>query len=228
MNSQQNPDSLLDAIVIEPAQSARAAVIWLHGLGADGNDFAGIVPELRLPAELGVRFVFPHAPVQPVSINGGYAMRSWYDIYEANLVRRVDEQGVRNSAAQVQRLIEREIARGIPADKIVLAGFSQGAAITLFLGLRYPQRLAGLMPLSGYLPLAETLEAEASKAMLDAPIFCAHGSIDNVVPPMLARESVKQLRAMNYAVDFREYPMPHSVCAQEVADISAFLKKVLA
>lgn len=218
---------MLPCIEKEPSAPAQAAVIWLHGLGADGHDFEPIVGELRLPAELPVRFIFPHAPVQPVTINGGYAMRAWYDILEANLGRRVDEAGVRQSAAQVAELIEREVARGIPHNKIVLAGFSQGGAITLFLGLRYPQRLAGLMALSTYLPCPETLATERSAAMRDAPIFMAHGSFDPVVPLALARDTERRMRELDYAPDFREYPMPHSVCGPELQDIRNFLIQTL-
>jgi phospholipase/carboxylesterase len=217
----------LSTVVVEPQQNAKACVIWLHGLGADGHDFEPIVPELRLPDEMGVRFIFPHAPVQPVTINGGYAMRSWYDILEANLSRRVDEQGVRDSAAQIQLLIEQQIADGIPANKIVLAGFSQGGAITLFLGLRLPMRLAGLMALSTYLPIPEKLAGERSDVMRDVPIFYAHGQIDNIVPAMLARQSVQQLQDLNYQVDYREYRMAHSVCPDEIDHISQFLQSVL-
>ena len=217
----------LDCVVVEPKSAATASVIWLHGLGADGHDFEPVVPELRLPATMAVRFIFPHAPVQPVTINGGYEMRSWYDILEANLGRRVDEQGVRDSATKISALIEQEIARGIPANKIVLAGFSQGGAITLFLGLRFAQRLAGLMALSTYLPLAEKLADERTDVMRDTPIFYGHGSIDNIVPMALAKQSVQQLRELDYDVEFREYMMPHSVCAEEIQHISQFLQTVL-
>ncbi|HEX4912290.1 MAG TPA: carboxylesterase [Permianibacter sp.] len=218
---------MLPCIEKEPTQPAVASVIWLHGLGADGHDFEPIVPELKLPADLPIRFVFPHAPVQPVTINGGMAMRAWYDILEANLGRRVDEAGVRESSALVAELIEREIARGIPANKIVLAGFSQGGAITLFLGLRYPERLAGLLALSTYLPCPETLPAERSAAMKDVPIFMAHGSFDPIVPLALAKDTERRLRELEYAPVFHEYPMPHSVCGPEVQDIRNFLIRVL-
>ncbi len=218
---------LLPCVVVEPKTSAQATVIWLHGLGADGHDFEAIVPELRLPADLPVRFVFPHAPVQPVTINGGYRMRAWYDILEAKLDRRVDENGVRASADAVAALIENEVQKGIPHRRIVLAGFSQGGAITLFLGLRYPQRLAGLMALSTYLPVPETLAAERSDAMREAPLFMAHGQYDPIVPLPLGEQTRQQIHALGYRVDFRTYPMPHSVCAQEVQDISNFLQTVL-
>lgn len=219
---------MLSCLELQPTQPAQASVIWLHGLGADGHDFEPLVPELRLPADLPVRFIFPHAPVQPVTINGGMAMRAWYDILEANLGRRVDEAGVRHSAEQIAQLIEREVERGIPHRRIVLAGFSQGGAITLFLGLRYPQRLAGLLALSTYLPCPEMLAAERSVAMRDAPIFLAHGSYDPIVPLALARDSERRLRELDYQPVFREYPMPHSVCGPEVQDIRQFLLQVLA
>lgn len=218
---------MLPCVEKEPSAAAVASVIWLHGLGADGHDFEPIVAELRLPADLPIRFVFPHAPVQPVTINGGMAMRAWYDILEANLGRRVDEAGVRASAEQVAALIEREVERGIPHHRIVLAGFSQGGAITLFLGLRYPQQLAGLMALSTYLPCPETLASERSSAMKNAPLLLAHGSFDPIVPLSLARDTERRLRELDYQPDFREYPMPHSVCGPELQDIRQFLIRVL-
>lgn len=218
---------MLDCIVKEPASEAVASVIWLHGLGADGNDFVPVVPELRLPADLPIRFIFPHAPVQPVTINGGYAMRAWYDILEANLARKVDEAGVKESANAVMELIEREHARGIPYEKIVLAGFSQGGAITLYLGLRYPKALAGLMALSTYIPVPEKLVSERSSAMRNARIFMAHGDYDPIVPLSLAVESRSLLEQLGYQPDFRRYPMPHSVCAEEIGAIREFLINTL-
>jgi len=218
---------VLECIVKEPHLTASASVIWLHGLGADGNDFAPIVPELRLPANLSVRFIFPHAPVQAVTINGGYAMRAWYDILEANLSRRVDEQGVKDSGQAIMELIEREHARGIPYDKILLAGFSQGGAISLYLGLRYPQKLAGIMALSTYIPVPEKLATERSAAMREANIFMAHGDFDPVVPMSLAKDSKALLEQLGYTPEFKNYPMPHSVCPEELADIRTFLIKTL-
>jgi len=222
-----NPD-LLDALEIETGHHPTHAVIWLHGLGADGNDFAPIVPELRLQDAPTIRFVFPHAPVQPVTINGGMAMRSWYDIRNADLAQREDAQGIRQSEQAVQALIRRENRRGIPAANIVLAGFSQGCAVTLHTGLRLEERLAGLVGLSGYLPIADTLETERSQANLDTPIFMAHGTQDPVVPFQRAQASCRQLQALGYAVTWKTYPMPHSVCLDEIHDIAAFLKQVLA
>lgn len=222
------PTDLLDCIEIETAPNPTHAVIWLHGLGADGNDFAPIVPELDLPAGAAVRFVFPNAPVQRVTINNGMAMRSWYDILVMDLVRVEDGRGIRASEAAIRRLIARENARGIPTSKIVLAGFSQGCAMTLHTGLRLPEKLAGMMGLSGYLPLIDTAEAERDGANRDTPIFLAHGQYDPVVPLARAQASLAELQRLGYDVRWHTYPMPHSVCAEEVRDISGFLKEVLA
>jgi phospholipase/carboxylesterase len=221
---------LPQTIEIETAPQPTAAVIWLHGLGADGNDFAPIVPELRLAGAPAIRFVFPHAPMMPVTINNGYVMRAWYDVSFGDLegtTRRADETGVRASQARVNQLIEREIARGVAARHIVIAGFSQGGAIALQTGLRYPQRIAGIMALSTYLPLADRLAAEASAANRDVPIFYTHGTHDPVIPLAMATASHEKLLAAGYAVEWHEYPMQHSVCAEEVAAISAWLVRVL-
>lgn len=221
------PTDLLDCIEIETAPNPTHAVIWLHGLGADGNDFAPIVPELNLPAGIPVRFVFPNAPVQRVTINNGMSMRSWYDILVMDLVRVEDAKGIRASEAAVHKLIARENARGIPTSNIVLAGFSQGSAMTLHTGLRLPEKLAGMMALSGYLPLVDTAEAERNPANDATPIFMAHGQYDPVVSLARAQASLAELQRLGYDVRWRTYPMPHSVCAEEVADISAFLNEVL-
>ena len=218
---------LLERIEIETGASPTAAVIWMHGLGADGHDFEPIVPELGLPAALRVRFIFPHAPVRPVTLNGGMAMRAWYDILELGGVRE-DGEGLRQSQAEVEALIANEAARGIAAGRIVLAGFSQGGAIAFQAGLRHPKRLAGIMALSTYLPLAGTVEAERHAANRDLPIFMAHGTMDPMISIGRAQQSRKMLEALGYPVEWREYPMPHSVCPQEIADISAWLVKVLA
>jgi phospholipase/carboxylesterase len=216
---------LLDAIEIETGKNPTASIIWLHGLGADGNDFAPIVPEIRLP-RLAMRFVFPHAPVQPVTINGGMRMRAWYDITDgAN--RREDERGVRASQVLIETLIGREKQRGTAARRLVLAGFSQGGAIALQTGLRHPERIAGIMALSTYVPVAEELSAEASPANRDVPIFMAHGSYDPVIPLARAEQSRKLLESLGYPVEWREYGMPHSVCPEELADVGAWLVKVL-
>lgn len=220
-------DNLLQCVEIQTGPHPTHSVIWLHGLGADGNDFAPIVPELRLPDSLAVRFVFPHAPVQPVTINGGMAMRSWYDILVPNLVRIEDEKGIRQSEQAVDALIQREVARGIPTEKIVLAGFSQGCAMTLHTGLRAPYKLAGLMGLSGYLPLMDMADKDHHHVNTRTPIFMAHGTFDPVVTLDRAQASHEKLTALGYQVQWHTYPMQHSVCPQEISDISAFLNKVL-
>lgn len=218
---------LLDAIEIETAANPTHAVIWLHGLGADGSDFAPIVPELKLESAPALRFVFPHAPVQPVTINGGMAMRAWYDIRNADLAQREDAQGILASQQSVDALIARENERGIPTKNIVLAGFSQGCAMTLQTGLRYPEALAGLIGLSGYLPLPDSLKTELAPANQATPIFMAHGTQDPVVPLERAQQSHALLQELGYVVEWKTYPMPHSVCLEEIQDISAFLKRVL-
>jgi phospholipase/carboxylesterase len=216
---------VLEAIEIETAKNPAASVIWLHGLGADGNDFAPIIPALRLP-KAPIRFVFPHAPVQPVTINGGMRMRAWYDIKDG-AIRREDEDGVRASQKLIEALIAREKERGTPARRLVLAGFSQGGAIALQTGLRHPERIAGVMALSTYLPIADKFAVEANAANRDAPIFMAHGSYDPVIPLERAQQSRALLQSLGYSVEWREYPMPHSVCPEEVSDISDWLGKAL-
>ena len=218
---------LLDAIEIETGPGPRAAVIWMHGLGADGHDFEPIVPELALPDSLPVRFVFPHAPMRPVTINAGMVMRAWYDVGGQGGTRREDEQGVRASQRAIEALIEREKKRGLTAARIVLAGFSQGGAMALQTGLRHPERLAGLLVLSSFLPLPDSLAAEASPANRDVPIFMAHGTHDPLIPVSRARDSRDRLLALGYRVQWREYPMAHAVCAEEIADLSAWLRRVL-
>lgn len=219
--------ALLDTIQIESAPQPTAAVIWLHGLGASGDDFAAIVPELDLTGCRAIRFVFPHAPVMPVTINNGYAMPAWYDIFTPDLVRREDAAGIAASAKAITALIEAQVAQGITPEHIVLAGFSQGCAMTLHTGLRHPARLAGLMALSGYLPLAGTVAAERHPANADTPIFMAHGTADPVVVLPRAEASCQALEALGYKVQWHTYPMPHSVHPQEIADISRFLQQVL-
>jgi len=214
----------LPTVEMETGASPQAAIIWLHGLGADGHDFEPIVPELGLPASLPVRFVFPHAPLMPVTINGGAVMRAWYDVAGDG---RQDEAGIRAAQARVEALLAREKARGIRAVSIVLAGFSQGGAVALQTGLRYPERLAGILALSTYLPLADKLAAEASPANRAVPILMCHGIQDPVIPLSAATRSRDALRALGYAVEWREYPMPHAVCAEEIADIGRWLRTVL-
>jgi len=216
---------LLDAIEIETGKNPTASVIWLHGLGADGNDFAPIVPELRLP-KAAIRFVFPHAPVRPVTINGGMRMRAWYDITDgAN--RREDERGVRASQVLIEALVGREKERGTKAGRLVLAGFSQGGAIALHTGLRHPERIAGIMALSTYVPVEEKLSAEASTANRDVPIFMGHGSDDPIIPLVRAEQSRNLLKSLGYPAEWHKYAMPHSVCPEELADIGTWLGKVL-
>src|SRR5664279_1262024 len=214
----------LDAIEIETAPNPTASVIILHGLGADGNDFVPVAHELDLKAVGPVRFIFPHAPTRPVTLNNGYVMRAWYDIFglDANQ-RREDDVGLRASQALVEALIAKEKARGVKATRIVLAGFSQGCAMTLMTGLRHDERLAGLVGLSGYLPLAAKAEAEHHAANRDVPIFLAHGTIDPVITIDRARVSRDALVAMGHAVEWHEYAMPHSVCAEEIADLRQWL-----
>src|SRR6476660_5068938 len=209
-------NELLETLEIETAPNPMAAVIWLHGLGADGNDFAPIVPELKLTRTPAIRFIFPHAPTMPVTINNGYVMRAWYDIVGTDLSRREDENGLRKSQAAIEELIAVEKARGVTADRIILAGFSQGCAMTLQTGLRHAEKLAGLLCLSGYLPLHTTVEAERHAANRDTPIFLAHGRADSVIPIDRAEKSRDMLQALGYPVEWHEYMMPHSVCPEEV------------
>jgi phospholipase/carboxylesterase len=215
----------LEAIEIETAPNPRASVIWMHGLGADGSDFAPLAEMMQLP--VAVRYVFPHAPEIPVSINGGYVMRAWYDISDA-AIRREDEDGVRASQQSVEALLAREKSRGIAAGRIVLAGFSQGGAIALQTGLRHAERLAGIMALSTYVPLADRLAAEAGPANRAVPIFMAHGTDDPMIAPARARASRDLLLELGYAVEWNEYRMPHSVAPEEIADIGSWLRRVLA
>jgi phospholipase/carboxylesterase len=219
--------SLLSCIELESGAHPDAAVIWLHGLGADGNDFVQIVEEMQLPPALSIRFVFPHAPVRPVTINGGMPMRAWYDIYAANLSERADMAGVRASQAQVEALIARERARGIAARRIVVAGFSQGGAIALYTGLRHAERLAGIVALSTYLVRPGDLPAEASAANRDVPVFMAHGTVDPVVRLEWGEASRQALVAAGYGVEWHTYGMPHSVVWEEIAAITAFVARVL-
>lgn len=219
---------MLDTIDIETAPQPKASIVVLHGLGADGNDFVPFAQEVDLQAAGPVRWVFPHAPVMPVTINGGYRMRAWYDILAGDLRQRQDEKGLRASLAQLEALIAREKERGVPANRIVLAGFSQGCAMALLTGLRHDERLAGIAGMSGYLPLAETTGQERSDANRLTPIFLAHGTMDPVVPLVAGQMSRDALRALGHDVEWHEYPMPHSVCMEEVRDLNAWLLKVLA
>ncbi len=217
----------IDAVEIETGAKPAGSVIWLHGLGADGHDFEPIVPELVRAGERALRFVFPHAPVRPVTLNGGYRMRAWYDIAALDRRAAEDEAGIRASQEAIAALIRRENERGIPSERIVLAGFSQGGAMSLYAGTRYPQRLAGIMGLSCYLLLAGRLEAERAPANNATPVFLAHGTLDPVVAATLGEEARRLLQAAGYAVEWHAYSMPHSVSPQEVVDIAAWLRRVL-
>jgi len=219
--------SLLETVEIATGDHPEAAVIWMHGLGADGNDFVPIVRELDLSECPAIRFVFPHAETMPVTINNGYVMRAWYDILGMDLVRREDEVGLRKSQQQIEQLIAREIERGIPAERIILAGFSQGCAMTLQTGLRYSKKLAGMLCLSGYLPLADKLPAECSAANRSTPIFMAHGRVDPVVQIARAETSRDFLTSLGYAVEWKDYSMPHSVCEEEIDDIGQVITRWL-
>ena len=216
----------LETVEIEPAGSATGSVIWLHGLGADGHDFEPIVPELRLPAGLNLRFVFPHAPVRPVTINGGAVMRAWFDIISLDRTGRVDTDGILASSSSLAQLVEREHQRGIAKERIVLAGFSQGGAIAALTAVTCAQPLAGLMALSTYVPDASFLQEPSQPSSL--PIFMAHGTFDPVLPEALGQAGRKALTDAGYVVDWHEYPMAHAVCAEEIADIREWLIGVLA
>ena len=220
--------NFLPHVEIESGPNPTASVIWLHGLGADGNDFAAVVPQLQLSGCQAIRFIFPHAPIMPVTINGGYEMPAWYDILGANLLSQQDAVGIKRSEHAIAALIDRELDRGIALQNVVLAGFSQGCAMALHTGLRYKQKLAGIVALSGYLPLADSLAHERSQANANTPIFMAHGTQDPVVVMDRGEVSKNNLIALGYSVQWRTYAMAHSVHPEELADISKFLKEVLA
>ena len=218
---------MLPCIELETSPNPTCSVIWLHGLGADGNDFMPIIPELHLPGNPAIRFVFPSAPSMPVTVNGGYVMPAWYDIIGRNLMDQEDTEGIKRSAASIIELIEREVQRGIDYRHIALAGFSQGCAMVLYIGLRLPHPLAGIIALSGYLPLALSLNLEKHSANQSTPIFMAHGTYDPVVTLDRAQASHSLLANLGYQVDWNEYPMEHSVNHEELKDISRFLQEVL-
>lgn len=224
INAIKKTDSLT-SIEVNPSTQAKGSIIWLHGLGADGNDFAPLIPELRLPSSLPLRFVFPNAPLRPVTINNGYVMPAWYDIVSMNINEHADQAGITISTEQINQLIEHEETLGIPADKIILAGFSQGAVIALTAGLRYPKRLGGLLGLSGYLPYADKLLSEKNTVNKTTPIFIAHGTEDTVVPIFLGHSAFIALEKAGYTATWNSYPMGHSVCPREINDISAWLQK---
>ena len=218
---------MLESVIVETGRKPTGAVVWLHGLGADGHDFEPIVPEVAPRASRPLRFVFPHAPVRPVTLNNGWQMRAWYDVYGLTREHRQDEQGIRASSAAVEELIRSEIARGLPAERIVLAGFSQGGVVTLHAGLRFAERLAGLMALSCYLALEPALEAERSAANRATPIFMAHGTADAVLPFEYGDSSRRLLQGQGQAIDWHAYPIGHGVGPDEIDDIRAFLERVL-
>jgi phospholipase/carboxylesterase len=217
----------LQAVELQTSPDPTASVIWLHGLGADGYDFVPVVREFEHLQAPAARYVFPHAPTRPVTINGGYVMRAWYDILGTDLVRREDERGIRESQQDVEALIGREVERGTPRSRIVLAGFSQGGAITLQTGLRQREPLAGLLALSTYLPLAAEFESERAPESSAVPILMVHGRSDPVIPIERALASRDRLQAAGYAIEWHEYEMPHSVCEDEIRQIAAFLRRVL-
>lgn len=221
MNSKQ-----LSVVEIQPESEHKYSVIWLHGLGADGHDFEGLVPELLLTAKAHIHFVFPNAPIQPVTINGGMSMRSWYDILEMSLDRKVDIDGIYLSAGLIEPLIQREIDLGIPSTNILLAGFSQGGVIALHAGLRHSRQLAGIAALSTYLPTIEQLKAERSATNQATPIFMAHGIIDPVVAVESGKAAFDTLKAMGYNIEWHDYLMEHSLCIEEIENISAFMNSI--
>ncbi len=223
-----NENNLLDCIEIETSSPAKRSIIWLHGLGADGNDFAPITTELNLPTNSGLRFIFPHAPIMPVTINNGYEMRAWFDIYGFSFDSRIDTDGIAQSVRHVERLIKREVDRGIDNRNIILAGFSQGAAIALTTGLSHATPLCGVIALSGFLPLAGEVLSTASSANRQLPIFLAHGTEDPIVPYALGKATQAALTQAGYNIDWHSYPMPHSVCAEEIHDIGTWLKDIIA
>lgn len=216
-----------DAVIIEPPEPADAAVIWLHGLGADGHDFEPIVPHLGVHNTRHIRFVFPHAPQIPVTINGGYVMRAWYDVVDVDLRRRADEKGVRGSEQILRDYVAQELAEGLDSKRIVVAGFSQGGAIALHMGLRYPKPLAGILALSTYLPLPEAVAVERHASNASVPIFLAHGQYDPVIPFEAGANSRTQLESLGYRVEWHSYPMPHAVSPDEITDIAVWLSTVL-
>ena len=216
---------LLSCVELGPEQ-ANYSIIWLHGLGANGHDFEPIVPELQLPASAKIRFIFPHAPPQPVTINSGMIMPAWYDIVSPDLAQQEDETGIRQSQQHIDALIQRENSRGVVSENIIVAGFSQGGAIALQTSLRYPHRLGGVMALSSYLPLVQSFQLEISEANQQLPIFMAHGSHDPIVPLPLGEDSRHWLEQHGYQPEWKTYYMEHSVCPEEITDISRWLKQI--
>lgn len=215
---------MLDVVTIEPTQKPKLSVIWLHGLGADGHDFEPIVPHLNIPDSCPVRFVFPHAPIQSVTINMGMKMRAWYDIANPVIAMGIEDNvGIKRSVKEVEGLIAQEISKGMDVCQVVLAGFSQGGAIALFTALRYPARLSGVLAISTYLPLADVLEMERHAANFDLPILSLHGDFDPVIAPVIAEQSRQKLRDLGYCIESRNYPIPHSLSSEEITDIGNWL-----
>lgn len=219
--------TLLETIELNPSEQPIATIIWLHGLGADGNDFVPIIEALQLPKSLPLRFIFPNAPLQPVTINNGYVMRAWYDIISLQVDNHADEKGIAHSISAIQALIANEETRGVPSERIFLAGFSQGAVIALMTALTFPQKLAGVIALSGYLPFVGSFFTQLTAINKNIPILLAHGTNDNVVPFFLGKATQNTLMKYDYAVEWHEYTMPHSVCPEEIADISQWLQRQL-
>lgn len=213
----------LDAIEIITADNPVGTILWMHGLGADGHDFAGVIPDLKLPKTLALRFIFPHAPVQPITINGGYPMRAWFDVHGLDRHAKQDEAGIQKSHAIIEQFIQQEIERGIPPEKIILAGFSQGGMMALYTGLRYEKSLGGLLALSSFLPLAEQLPQEASVANQSIPIFMAHGTADPILDISLAEMSLNILQQNHYQIEWHAYPMAHQVCTEELIAIGRWI-----
>ncbi len=217
----------LNAVIVEPKSSHKSSIIWLHGLGANGHDFEPVVPELKLPAKSGIRFIFPHAPVRPVTINGGMVMRAWYDVRNTDLRKQEDSQSIHQSSQLINQYIQQEIDSGIPANRIILAGFSQGGAIALHCGLRYPDKLAGLLVLSSYLPLPEIFSDQANKPEQCPPILMLHGEYDPVIPVDSGETSAEFLQNHGFQVDWRTYHMDHAVCLEEIRDIGMWIQERL-
>ncbi len=211
------------SVILEPKGQHTASVIWLHGLGADGHDFESVIPALQLPQNHGIRFIFPHAPMQAVTINGGMVMRAWYDILEVNLRKKEDVEGIESSQKILEALIDHEIEQGISSDKILLAGFSQGGVIILHTGLRYTKPLGGLLALSTYLALPDRLATEANSANSNTPIFMAHGTMDPIIPLQQGQDSSDQLKQAGYPINWHEYPMQHSVSLEEIEEIGRWI-----
>lgn len=220
-------DNTLEPIIVNPVLATKAAVIWLHGLGADGYDFVNIVPQLQLPDSMAIRFVFPHAPVRKITLAGNQPMRAWFNIAELTVDAIEDESGIRESQVIVEKLIARQIEQGVPSNKIVLVGFSQGGAMALHCGLRYSKKIAGILALSTWLPLSDTVISERHPANSNTSITMMHGDADDVLPISWAQKSYQQLQQLGYPVDFHSYRMTHTVCQEEIATIAAWLSQIL-